>query len=583
MVKWCFLAFCVASNIYIFYDILLDVVVLQLIMVSTMFIEKTNSRGKYTCYLLRENYREDGKIKHRTLANLSACSEEDIAALRLALKHKKDLAALIHAAPEVTLQQGLSVGVVWLVQDMAKQLGIVEALGHSEQGKLALWQVLARVIDQGSRLSAVRLAGRHAVCDIIGLEAFDEDDLYKNLDWLDDNQAKIEDRLFRSSYPDKKPGLYLYDVTSSYLEGVCNELGAFGYNRDGKNGKQQIVIGLLCDEIGRPLSIEVFAGNTQDQATVAAQIHKVAKRFGGGAITFVGDRGMLKSQQVEDLQDYGFHYITAITKPQIEALLDQGMIQMDLFDQSLAEIQADDGVRYILRRNPQRAAEVRQTRADKLASLQKLVNQQNDYLAAHFRAREMVALRTVSTRCEKLKVNPWVAASVSSRTISLTVDPSKLSEIEKLDGCYVLKTDLSRQAADKETIHDRYKDLVQVEWAFRTSKTVELEMRPIHVRLASRTRGHAFVVMLAYKIVQELAHRWSWINLTVQEGLDELASVCAMEVRVGGKASVHKIPQPRPSAQQLLDAASVRLPDVLPCKGIKVASRKKLPENRLKH
>ena len=533
-----------------------------------------------TIYLLRENYREDGKIKHRTIANLSACSEEDIAAIKLALKHKKDLASLVNAAPSVALRQGLSVGAVWLIYDMAKQLGIADALGNSEQGKLALWQVIARVLDQGSRLSAVRLAGSHAACDIVGLEKFNEDDLYDNLDWLDDNQAKIENHLFKLSYPDKEPGLYLYDVTSTYLEGVCNELGAFGYNRDGKDGKLQIVIGLLCDEKGRPLSIEVFAGNTPDQATVASQIHKAAKRFGGGEITFVGDRGMLKNKQVEEIKEYGFHYITAITKPQIESLLDKGVIQMNLFDQPLADIQSDDGIRYILRRNPERANEVRQNRTDKLSSLQKLVDKQNEYLAAHRRADEAVALRAVIQRCEKLKIDKWVVVLVSNRTISLIIDTSKLSEIEKLDGCYVLKTDLNKQTADKETVHGRYKDLALVEWAFRTSKTVELEMRPINVRLASRTRGHAFVVMLAYRIVQELAHRWSRINLTVQEGIDELAGVCAMEVVIDGRARANKIPEPRRSAQLLLDAASVQLPDVLACRGISVATRKKLPGNR---
>ena len=548
-----------------------------------MFIEKTNSRGKYTCYLLRESYREGGKVKHRTIANLSACSEDDINAMRLALKHKKDLAALIAACPDVTLRQGLSVGAVWLVYDLARQLGIADALGSSTAGKLALWQVIARVIDQGSRLSAVRLAGSHAACDILGLdEAFDEDDLYTNLDWLDARQTEIEDRLFKTTWPNRTPGLYLYDVTSSYLEGVCNELGAFGYNRDGKTGKQQIVIGLLCDGLGRPLSIEVFAGNTQDQATVAAQIHKVAQRFGGGEITFVGDRGMLKSRQVEDLNDYGFHYITAITKPQIESLLDKGVFQMGLFDQELADVQADDGVRYILRRNPERAAEVRQTRTEKLAVLQRVIHKQNEYLAAHPRASVAVALKTASERCETLKMTGWVVVSASERTISLTVETTQMSEIEKLDGCYVLKTDLSRQAADKETIHDRYKDLAQVEWAFRISKTVELEMRPINVRLASRTRGHALVVMLAYRIVQELACRWGALNLTVQEGIDELASVCAMEMNVGNKQQANPIPEPRPSIRRLLEAASVRLPSVLPCRGIKVASRKKLQENRPK-
>jgi hypothetical protein len=286
---------------------------------------------------------------------------------------------------------------------------------------------------------------------------------------------------------------------------------------------------------------------------------------------------------VEELKEYGFHYITAITKPQIESLLDKGVIQMTLFDQLLAEIQTDDGIRYILRRNPERANEIRQNRKSKLASLQKLATKQNEYLSAHPRADEAVALRTVTLRCEKLKIDKWVVVSVSNRTLSLTVDTSKLSEIEKLDGCYVLKTDLSVKTADKETVHGRYKDLALVEWAFRTSKTVELEMRPIHVRLASRTRGHAFVVMLAYRIVKELANRWYQINLTVQEGIDELAGLCAMEVVIDGKSRANKIPEPRPLAMLLLDAASVRLPDVLPCRGIRVATRKKLPENRVSH
>jgi len=156
-----------------------------------------------------------------------------------------------------------------------------------------------------------------------------------------------------------------------------------------------------------------------------------------------------------------------------------------------------------------------------------------------------------------------------------------LVEIEKLDGCYVLKTDLNKKAADKETVHSRYKDLAQVEWAFRTSKTTHLEMRPVNVRLASRTRGHVFVVMLAYRIVQQLANRWNQINLTIKEGIDELATLCADEIVVKGVPRCNKIPQPRSSLKQLLDAASVSLPEVLPCKSIRAASRKKLPENRI--
>ena len=480
----------------------------------------------------------------------------------------------------VALRQGLSVGGVWLVYDLARQLGIEQALGTSRPGRLALWQVIARVLDQGSRLSAVRLAGSHAACDVLGLEAFNEDDLYANLDWLAEHQGAIEDRLFRALGGGGVPGLYLYDVTSSYLEGACNELSAFGYNRDGKKGKRQVVIGLLCDGRGRPLSIEVFAGNTQDAATLASQIGKVAQRFGGGQVTFVGDRGMIKGKQVEDLAGHGFGYITAITKPQIESLLAAGVLQMELFDQELAEVVSDEGLRYVLRRNPVRAAELRASRQDKLSVVRAEADRQNGYLAEHGRARVEVAIAKVARRCEKLRLSGWVQGVASGRTIALEIDRPELAEAEKLDGCYVLKTDLSVALADARTVHGRYKDLALVEWAFRTSKTVELEIRPIHVRLAGRTRGHALVVMLAYRIVQELANRWRDIDATVQEGLDELSTLCATEWLVNGRPRCNCIPQPRPSVQQLLDAAAVRLPEALPCKGVRVATRRKLPENR---
>ena len=552
------------------------------IFIASMYIEKTKSQGKYVCYLLRESYRDAGKVKHRTIANLSGCSEKEIAAMRLALKHKDDLTRLGALPDVVSLGQGPSVGAVWLIHSIARDLKITDALGNSHQGKLALWQVIARVIDQGSRLSAARLAGSHACCGILGLESFNEDDLYANLDWLDSNQAKIEDRLFELSYKDKKPSLYLYDVTSSYLEGQHNELAAFGYNRDGKKGKRQIVIGLLCDNTGKPLSIEVFAGNTSDPSTVACQIRKVAERFGSSEVTFVGDRGMLKSRQVEDINDYGFNYITAITKPQIESLLKQGVIQMELFDQQLGEVQTEDGIRYILRRNPERASQIRQTRDSKLECLRQLAQKQNDYLKNHSRAKADVALRKVNELSEKLRLSGLVTINIANREISVCFDSDAITEAQKLDGCYAIKTDLSKKAASKQTVHNRYKDLSYVERAFRTSKTVELEMRPIHVRLATRTRGHVFVVMLAYMIVQELSKRWSEIDITVSEGINELGKLCATEVRINDKPHCNKIPQPRASARELLDAASVKLPEVLPSKDFKVASRKKLTKRRIR-
>ena len=301
----------------------------------------TRGGKTYTRHLLRESYRASGKVLHRTIATVSHCSEAEIAALRLALRHKGELEHLGPLQEAVTLQQGLSFGAVWTVYHVARRLGIEKALGTTREGKLALWQVMARVIDQGSRLSAVCLAMAHAACDVLGLDTFDEDTLYENLDWLAGAQAGVEDRLWVQRTQTKPVNLFLYDVTSSYLEGTHNALAAFGYNRDGKKGKRQIVIGLLCDEDGEPVSIEVFPGNTQDPQTFAAQLAKVTTRFGVTDITFVGDRGMIKGQQIEDLAQQGFHYITAITKPQIEKLLRTGTFQMDLFDQEVAEVLAD--------------------------------------------------------------------------------------------------------------------------------------------------------------------------------------------------------------------------------------------------
>lgn len=548
-----------------------------------MYLDSSTIKQKgktYTRYLLRESYRESGKVKHRTIASLKRCSANEVEAIRLALRHKENLSQLISLKGSVSFHQGLSVGAVWLIYDMVKQLGIVGALGTSRDGQLALWQVIARVINQGSRLSAVRLAGSHSACDILGLEKFNEDDLYKNLDWLCKNQTLIEDRLYQKGEQGKNGGLYLYDVTSSYLEGEKNELAFFGYNRDGKKGKRQIVIGLLCDEEGKPLSIEVFKGDTADTKTLSNQIKKTAERFGGKEVTFVGDRGMIKSKGIEELKGYGFHYITAITKPQIENLLNKGVLQLGLFDQELAEIETDEDVRYILRRNPVRAEEIKKNREDKYLSVCKLAEKENNYLKEHPRSKVETALKGIKKRCERLNISDWVLITGNGREISIKKDEEGLRETSKLDGCYVLKTDLSKEAVSKEVVHNRYKDLALAERTFRSIKTTFLEVRPVYLRLEERTRGHVFVVMLAYRIIRELAKRWQTLNITVEEGIKELTTLCATELRINGAANCNQIPEPRETIKELLKLANVRLPKVLPNKGVIVSTKKKLQERR---
>ena len=546
----------------------------------------------YSRTLLRTSFRVDGKVRHRTLGNLPDCSEQEIHAIRLALKHKEQLAALLTpqastasppdmearspdtpaASPPAgdtpAFTQGPSVGAIAVLRGLAEYPGIVAALGDDREGRLALWQVIARALDQGSRLSAVRLARDLGAESILGLPSFGEDDLYANLAWLSERQEAIEDHLFTHRSASEKPSLYLYDVTSNYLEGQHNALAAFGFNRDGKRGKKQIVIGLLCDEHGVPVALEAFPGNTADPKTVSAQITKLRQRFNAHNITLVGDRGMLRGPQLKELSDAGLHYITAISKPQIETLLDSGTLQMDLFDQDLGEILAPSAVPPPPSAPPD---------PDIITGAGTGTgNGISTYLAAHPRAKVSTAVRRLEQRLKSLGLSHWMSVHSQERTLTLSQDAEALEEESKLDGCYVLRTDLSVEQASKETVHARYKSLGEVEQAFRRSKTVELEMRPVHVRKESSTRGHLLVVMLAYLLMQELGKRWAQLDLTVKEGLARLNTYCAVEI-----AGVVKVMlQPRADVQALISAAGVTLPTMLPGPMSKVATRKKLPQSR---
>ncbi len=289
---------------------------------------------------------------------------------------------------------------------------------------------------------------------------------------------------------------------------------------------------------------------------------------------------MIKSKQIESVLDHGFHYITAITKPQIEKLLKDDIFQMSLFDEELSEITTDTGQRYILRRNPIRAQEIKEGRKDKLQSIRRRIAEKNTYLEEHSRASVEVASKNLSAYCNKLKIGDWVKVECQNRQLILTTDKDLLEDRCKLDGCYVLKTDLATEKVSKETIHSRYKDLTLVESAFRDSKTVVLELRPVNVRKESRTRGHVFVVMLAYLLIQKLKKCWNHIDKTVEEGIKELTQLCADEVLIDGQIRMNKIPEPRLSSKTLLAHANVTLPVAIRNKGVHVATRVKLVDRR---
>jgi transposase len=365
------------------------------------------------------------------------------------------------------------------------------------------------------------------------------------------------------------------------LEGTCNALGDWGHNRDGKRGKQQVVVGLLCDAAGEPVSVEVFQGNTSDLKTFASQIQKVAQRFGCERVTMVGDRGLIKSGQIDQLKAEGFCYITALTKPQMEKLISEGVVQLSWFDEKVCEVEKD-GIRYVLRRNPQRAEDLSLNRQQKRAAVARFLETKNIYLAEHPRAKVEVALRAVKAKIVGLKVDGWLKVAAAARQLQLEDDSQALAEQSRLDGCYVIKSDLPKPLVNAQTLHDRYKDLTQVEQAFRTSKTAHLEMRPWYVRIEKSTRGHALVVMLAYRIIRHLQQAWSKLNITVKEGLKQLATLCSIQIVVKGKAACHQIPSPRQQSAELLKAADIHLPKALPHLGAHVVTRRKLTERRTK-
>jgi len=550
-----------------------------------MYIDSATIKGNkksYTRHLLRTSFRENGKVKHKTIANLSSCSEEEIVAIKFALKHKKEL--LFAQTPkevkaeDLKIELGKRIGAVWVLNTIAQRLGIEKALGDSRDGKLALIQVIARIIDHGSRLSAVRFAESHAVCEICGINRLDEDDLYENLAWLSKRQEEIEKKLFHLRFPNAIPTLFLYDVTSSYLEGEHNELADWGYNRDKKKGKLQIVVGLLADPDGLPVAIRVFKGNTPDTKTVSEQVRILTEAFGAKEVTLVGDRGMLKGPQIKALPD-DFRYITAITKPQILKMLESRVLQYELFTERICEVVHND-VRYILRRNPFRSEQIAAVRQSKQTAIEVFTQKFNEYLAKHGKASPAKALKKVNTKITDLKCDGWLSAAVREREIILEKNESALEQAALLDGCYVIKSDVLRDQAKAQTLHDRYCDLENVERTFRTMKSVHLEMRPVFVRKEESTKGHAFVVMLALLLQRKLEKSWADLNITVEEGIDELASIRMQEVFVGN-TRIQNIPIPTELGKQLIEKAGTPLPTVAPCRKANVHTKKKLQTERL--
>jgi len=507
-------------------------------------------------------------VVHETLANLSKLPPDLI---QLIERHcQGQPPPPDHPSPpsrgaEVSadIHLGPCYGVLAALDGLAREIGVVQAVGEQTRAqRLARFLIYARLAHRGSRLSAARWSEDHAVKEILQVGSFDEDDLYAALENLEQRQASIEAALAPKPDAPSARAFYLYDVTSVYFEGVENELADFGYNRDGKKGKKQLVAGLLTDGNGEPISIQLYRGNTGDPPTFLDAVQRLKVRFGAQEVALVGDRGMIKRLGKAALGEAKFCYVTALTDPQIRALLAQKRLQLELFEDQPAEVEFN-GKRYVLRCNPQTQARERARRADQWARVQARITARNREVEQKPRSNPNRSLKQAQALLTQYRLQGWVKVELAGRKVVWTEDEAARQKQAELDGCYVIESDLPKEVASTQAVHDRYLDLTQVERDFRTLKTGLLELRPIFLRKENRTRGHALVALLALKLARELDRRLAPLGLTVEDGLERLKAVRL--VRLGNsEVELWRLPTSYPRAQsEVLEALPKLKPPML--------------------
>jgi len=477
-----------------------------------MYIESVPNRRSPPAILLRESFRDQSRVRKRTLANLSAWPTPLVEGFRTLLK-----GGVAVAADGIRIRRALPHGHAAAVLGTIRAIGLDRLLGRPSDKRLAplaIALITSRLISPASKLATARDltadTAASSLARLLGLGAVDEIELYRALDWLGARQAAIETALARRHLKDG--ALVLYDVSSSWLEGRCCELARFGHSRDGKKGKLQIVYGLLCAADGCPVAVEVFEGNTADPMTLSAQIDKLKERFGLSRVVLVGDRGMITSARIRDeLKPAGLDWITALRAPQIRALLDTGAFQLSLFDErDLAEITAPEfpGERLVVCKNPLLAAERTRKREDLLqateAALAKLADQITRGTGP--KGQDKIA-RAVGRIENRYKLAKLFDITVAEDGFSFARNLDRIAAEARLDGFYVIRTSVEDKALAADLVVGAYKGLARVERAFRSLKTVDLHIRPIHHWLAPRVRAHVFLCMLACHVEWHMRER----------------------------------------------------------------------------
>jgi len=473
-----------------------------------MFIDVVPNRGARPAYLLRESFREGHRVRKRTLANLSALSDEQIAALRAVLRgerlgavaqHFEAIGSRAHGHVEAVRVAMRGVGLEALV-----------ASRPSRQRALVCAMVAARVLSPHTKLATTRWWHSTTLADEFGVADANEDELYAAMDWLLERQPHIEKKLAARHL--RAGGLVLYDLSSSYFEGSCCPLGRIGHNRDGKKGKLQVNYGLVSAAGGCPVAISVFAGNTADAKTLLPQVARVREDFGIDTLTIVGDRGMISQKAIEALRSLeAVAWITALKSAQIRSLVESGSLQLGLFDErNLFEFTHGDfpGERLVACRNPQLAAlRAHKRRALLQATVVELDKVRSMVEHKRLRGADRIGVR-VGRVVNKYKMAKHFDLTIEAQRFAFRIREEEVAKEAALDGIYILRTPLPAKKMDAAEVVRSYKSLSDVERAFRCLKTVDLQVRPIHHRLADRVRSHIFLCMLAYYVEWHMREAW---------------------------------------------------------------------------
>ncbi len=473
-----------------------------------MHVHIVPNRNARPCLLLRESYREGGKVKKRTLLNLTNWPSELVEGLKVLLKGGKAIEDLKEA---FDVGESRPYGHVATVLAVVRKLGLDRIIEPTRDRNrdLIMAMLVARILAPGSKLATARgfdlEYGVSALGRLLDVESADEREMYSAMDWLLARQERIEKKLARMHLADGS--LVLYDLTSTYFEGRACPLAKSGYSRDKKKGKLQIVFGLLCAAEGCPIAVEVFEGNTADPSTLSCQIEKLRTRFGLTRVIIVGDRGMITQARIdEELRDVdGLDWISALRGPAIRKLLVAGTLQLSLFDErDLAEIQSPDypGERLVACRNPLLAAERARKRKELTAAtareLDKIVKATRRKRSP-LRDKDKIALR-VGKVINKFNVGKYFEPIITSDDFTYDLVPDAFRSDAAQDGIYIIRTSVSDEKLTSEQTVLAYKSLAHVEKAFRTCKSIDLKVRPIHHRLETRVRAHVFLCMLAYYV-----------------------------------------------------------------------------------